>query len=196
MNKYEMAEKLALLLDCAESGIQIKAVEDIDENYKVFKGMYYVLSDGRVWSTYKKNFLTPYDNGHGYLYVKFWDNERQINKRLNVLIADAFVEKPEEWQPNWDAAHKDDNPYNNDSNNLEWQPRSKNLRTEHWREANRVKLFTPIRCVETGEVFPSQAAAARAIDRHKYGINSCLMGKQKTCGGYHWERVSPEEAES
>ena len=39
------------------------------------------------------------------------------------------------------------------------------------------KLRTEIRCVETGEIFPSQAAAARWAQIHKYGINNVLMGK-------------------
>lgn len=46
----------------------------------------------------------------------------------------------------------------------------------------------PIRCVETGEVFPS----IRAADA-KYGTNGaisrCLRGKSKTSRGYHWMYV-------
>ena len=49
-----------------------------------------------------------------------------------------------------------------------------------------------MRCVETGEVFKNMREAAKAIDRHHYGINLCLLGKQQTCGGYHWERVIEE----
>ena len=190
MDKFEMAEKLALLLDCAESGIQVKPIEDIDESYKKFAGKYFVLSDGRVWSSYKKDFLTAHTNGSGYYCVKFWHDNKDYNKRLNILIAEAFVEKPEGWTPKWDAAHLDDDRSNNDYRNLQWQTRKQNLNTEHWREANKTKVFAPIVCVETGEVFPSMAAAGRAIGKHPYGIHGALTGRQKTCGGYHWERAS------
>ena len=189
MNKYELLEKLDLMLQCAENGIQIKAIEDISDDYKIYRGQYYVLSTGDVWSRFKNGFLTPFDNGQGYLYIKLVQNGVILNKRLNVLIAEAFVEKPEDWEPGWDAAHSDDNKYNNRADNLIWQPRVKNLDTEHWRKCNHHKIFAPVRCIETGEVFASQAAAGRAIGKHPYGINLCLMGKQKTCGGYHWERV-------
>lgn len=193
MDKYDQAQKLALLLDCAESGIKIKAIEDVDDKYKIYKGMYYVLSDGRVWSTNKKKFLTQSDNGNGYLYVKFWHDDQVLNKRVNILVAEAFVEKPEDWEPGWDAAHIDDDPSNNDYRNIQWQSRKQNINTDHWREANKTKIFAPIRCVETGEVFPSLAAAGRAIGKHPYGINNVLNGYQKTCGGYHWERLEKQK---
>lgn len=46
----------------------------------------------------------------------------------------------------------------------------------------------PVVCVETNEVFESVADAARAKDiKSKTNICSCLKGKAKTCGGYHWE---------
>lgn len=165
-----------MLLDCAESGIKIKAIEDIDDKYKMFKGMYYVLSDGRVWSTYKKDFLAACSNGSDYLYVKFWLDGKGYNKRVNILVAEAFVEKPEDWEPGWDAAHLDDDPSNNDYRNIRWQSRSKNIDTDHWRETNKIKIFAPVRCVETGEVYESLAAAGRAIGKHPYGINNVLNG--------------------
>lgn len=189
MDKYEQADKLRLLLEWAEEGIKVKAIEDIDEKYAKFAGRYYVLSDGRVWSTHKKGFLTNSITSKGYVFVKFWADNTIQNRRLNILIAEAFVEKPEGWTPKWDAAHLDDNPLNNDYKNIQWQTRKQNLDTDHWREANKTKIFAPVRCVETGEVFPSIKAAGDWLGKHKYGINLCLLGKQKTCGGYHWERL-------
>lgn len=190
MDKYDNAQKLALLLDCAESGIKVKDIGDIDEKYKKFKGKYYVLSDGRVWSIYKKDFIAISDNGQGYKIVKLYYDGKAYNRRLNILVAEAFCEKPEGWEPiGWDAAHLDDNPANNDYRNIQWQTRAQNLDTEHWRDSNKTKIFAPVRCVETGEVFPSIKAAGDSIGKNKYGINLCLLGKQQTCGGYHWERV-------
>lgn len=47
---------------------------------------------------------------------------------------------------------------------------------------------TPIRCVETGEVFESQYAASQAMGFVKGAIASALHQGCK-CGGYHWEKV-------
>lgn len=42
-------------------------------------------------------------------------------------------------------------------------------------------------CVETGETYPSAAAAARAHDVTPGMINHVLKGRQATAGGYKWE---------
>ena len=45
----------------------------------------------------------------------------------------------------------------------------------------------PVRCVETGEVYPSQCAAEKATGY--YGIHKACSGRQQVCGGYHWENI-------
>ena len=76
--------------------------------------------------------------------------------------------------------------YDNSVNNLRWATSSEN-------KANRpkqvIKQFTPVMCVETGEVFESQAAAARAKGIHRQGIANVLAGKQDSAGGFRWKRV-------
>lgn len=155
-----------------------------------FEG-YSVTPDGKVWSHYDKKFM-QFFLSNGYWCVKLWKNGKNHNKRINRLIAEAFVEKPDNWTPKMDVAHEDDNRLNNHYTNLKWKTRAENLDTDHFREAQKNKIYSEVRCVETGEVFPSIAAAGRAIGKHRYGINLCLLGKQKTCGGYHWERVREE----
>ena len=158
-----------------------------------FEGRYAMTLDGQVWSYWANGLRALYENKHGYLCVDLSKDGKLYKKRVNILMAEAWgLPKPDWWAPGMcklDVAHLDDNPQNNNLSNLYWKTRSENLDTDSWREKNKVKLFTSIRCVETGEIYPSQAAAARAIGLHPYGINNCLMGKQNTCGGYHWERV-------
>ena len=48
----------------------------------------------------------------------------------------------------------------------------------------------PVRCVETGEVFPSQRAAERATGF--LNIHKICGDSGKTCGGFHWEYCMPE----
>lgn len=54
-----------------------------------------------------------------------------------------------------------------------------------------------VKCIETGEIFPSIQAAARA--KSTSASNLCRMVKYKLpgmCGGYHWEATSLEEEKS
>lgn len=46
-----------------------------------------------------------------------------------------------------------------------------------------------VRCVETQVVYDSIGDAALFINKDRSGIGKCCVGKQKTCGGYHWEFV-------
>lgn len=39
------------------------------------------------------------------------------------------------------------------------------------------------------EIFDSFIAAAASVNREKSGISACIRGRQKTCGGYHWEMI-------
>ena len=118
MDKYQMADKLAFLLECAENGIRVKDIPG-------FNGRYAILDDGSVWSYLKKIFLKPWITTKGYYVYKLTDTTgNQYNKRANVLVAEAFCEKPEDWTVEWDAAHVDSNPANNDYRNIKWQTRS------------------------------------------------------------------------
>lgn len=47
----------------------------------------------------------------------------------------------------------------------------------------------PIRCVETGVVYESISAAARALYGDISLIWRALNGRRKTAYGYHWEYV-------
>lgn len=152
-----------------------------------YKGLYAITSCGKVWSYMMNDFMKSWDNGHGYQYIwltNMYGTRKQW--RINQLMGITWLEKPEGATV---VAHKDDCRSHNWVSNLFWTTQKENLDTDHFREASKHKQFTPILCVETGEVFPSQAAAARWVGIHKYGINNVLMGKQKTAGGYHWQRV-------
>ena len=58
-----------------------------------------------------------------------------------------------------------------------------------WKSSTYEKLCRKIRCVETGEIFPSIKAAAEHYDLKSPNISTVLTGKRQTIGGYHWEYV-------
>ena len=156
-----------------------------------YEGLYAITSCGKVWSYRKKKFMTPFDNGHGYLCVGLIDaqGKRKVHK-VHRLVAEAYIENPE-GKPQVD--HIDSCRTHNWCSNLRWTTGKENIGYTSFVGKN--KCFSRIRCVETGEIYESQAAAARAIGIHRYGINNVLTGKQKTAGGYHWERYYEKNEE-
>jgi hypothetical protein len=42
-------------------------------------------------------------------------------------------------------------------------------------------------CIETNTIYPSIKQAAISLNLSAGNIGSCCRGKQKTCGGYHWQ---------
>ena len=46
-----------------------------------------------------------------------------------------------------------------------------------------------ILCIETGQIFDCIKDAGEIMNCNKVNISKCCKGKQKTCGGYHWQYV-------
>lgn len=51
----------------------------------------------------------------------------------------------------------------------------------------------PVRCIETGRVYPSMEAAAQYAHCSACNIGQNCLGRQKSAGGYHWEYAEPHE---
>ena len=156
-----------------------------------YEGLYAITSCGKVWSYRRKKFMTPFDSGHGYLCVGLIDaqGKRKVHK-VHRLVAEAYIENPE-GKPQVD--HIDGCRTHNWCSNLRWTTGKENIGYTSFVGKN--KCFSRIRCVETNEVYKSCADAGRQIGIHPYGINSVLNGKQKTAGGYHWERYYEKNEE-
>lgn len=186
MDRYEMANTLEQMLDKAETAQIMKEIPGFEEQYSI-------TPTGQVWSHRENHFINGWENGNGYMIVGLYNRElgKIQNKRIHRLVAETYIPKPDYWTPGMklDVGHKNDIRNDNNIENLFWCTRKENLDTDHFREAQSNKLFTKVRCIETGEVYDSIKAAGEAIGKHPYGINLCLLGKQQTCGGYHWERL-------
>ena len=61
--------------------------------------------------------------------------------------------------------------------------RLEKLGVKHRKQETRSK---PVVCVETGQVYESQTAAALAVGRSLGAISNALRGASESAGGYHW----------
>ena len=151
--------------------------------------------DPRIKVSNKGN-VVSYKRGVGYP-LKVWHSNsgyQQVGAGyprsatyVHRLVADTWMPNPNHYKEvNHINGDKDDNRVEN----LEWTTRSENLR-----HAFRTGLKThtgghkgtPIRIVETGEVYESLHECARQIGGHQSAISRCLAGKQSTHLGYHFE---------
>lgn len=90
-----------------------------------FEGLYEVSSFGQVRNARTKKMLKPYENEKGYLKVGLYKNGKDHKKRVNRLVARAFIENPYELP---DVDHLNGNNQDNRANNLQWTDHRTNNR--------------------------------------------------------------------
>ena len=124
-------------------------------------------------------------NGRGYQTVGTGGSSQSVHS----MVADTWLDNPNHYK---EVNHIDGNKDNNSVENLEWTTRSENLRHAHrtgLKKHTGGRKATPIRIVETGEVFESITECARRIGGDDSHISACLAGKRSTHKGYHFEYV-------
>lgn len=156
------------------------------KDIKGFEGQYAITSCGKVWSYKSKRFLVPWDNQYGYLQVGLMVNSKLKKYRIHRLVAEAYIPNPDN-KPY--VNHLNECKSDNYVSNLEWATAKENINYGTGIERGSKRQWTKIRCVETGDIYPSQKAASRDTGICVQSIHFCIHGKQKTAGGYHWERV-------
>ena len=106
---------------------------------------------------------------------------------LHRMVADTWMPNPNHYK---EVNHIDGNKDNNSVENLEWVTHSENMRHAYRTGLKKPaggRKPTPIRVVETGDVYESQAECARRIGVSQPAIAQCLAGRSQTCRGYHLE---------
>ena len=107
-----------------------------------YEGLYQVSNLGRVRSLdrivyshikgkpYQKMFngkiMSPANNGIGYYQVGFTNNGKTSKKYVHVLVAEHFLEKPNDFEY-FEVNHIDHNKSNNTLTNLEYVTKSQNI---------------------------------------------------------------------
>lgn len=87
--------------------------------------MYEIYENGDVYSYHSNKFLKPFIDKDGYLRVTITYNKRYRKKFIHRLVAQAFIENPEEYSI---INHIDGDKKNNWPENLEWCTHSHNTK--------------------------------------------------------------------
>lgn len=110
---------------------------------------YKVSRNGEVFSMKQNRYMSPSDNGYGYLFIAFNVNGKSVYRYIHRLVAEAFIPNPENKEQ---VNHIDGNKYNNCLENLEWVTSLENIH----------------HAIETGlapEIHPN-AIAINVYDKH------------------------------
>lgn len=127
----------------------------------------------------------------GYLVVSVGDlgtnKTMSCNALVHRLVAETYIpnlqKKPE-------VNHKDGDKFNNHVDNLDWCTKKENM--EHASE-HCLCYMEAVRIVETGQLYPSYTACAKAIGGTVSGIHDCKSGRQSQHRGYHFEFLEEGE---
>lgn len=143
-----------------------------------FEGMYAATEDGRIYS-YKRNiFLSPGGEPGNYMLVNLSKNNKSKSYYVHRLVAMAFIDNPDNLV---EVNHKDHVRDNNHVNNLEWVTKYDNLLDRN--------LGFPIRCIETGIIYPSINKACKELNIRQSNLTNHVNGKLKSVKKLHFEKV-------
>lgn len=157
--------------------------------FKKISNHYSVSTEGVVRNDKTGKILKPQRDTNGYLRV-FVDSKW---RGVHNLVAEAFVPNTEGLP---EVNHKDGNKENNREDNLEWTTRSGNVLHSLNLKGKRRIDREGVLCIETGAVYPTIEAAAKAVGRSSMAIRKCLYGWTKTCAGLHWRDLYDCESRS
>ena len=142
-----------------------------------------VYDDGSVWihrgTRNKRRFGNTSDKGYKTVLIR--DNGKGRTVFVHRLVAMAYVPNPD-GKPQ--VNHIDGDKTNNRPENLEWVTLEENMR--HRAAVLDSYKKTPIKCVETGEVFESVSKAAKVTGVNRANIYRSAMKKHKQRCGLHW----------
>ena len=142
-------------------------------------------TEGRIMNIRTQRIMRTYTNSKGYSVVCLRKNNKQYTVRVAKVIAETFLGE----HPGMDVRYKDSDKSNVRVENLYWSTRSETIQSAFVRGTKAPQHRTPVRVVETKDIFESVAECGRILGVDKSAIFKCLRGYQESIKGYHFERV-------
>ena len=151
------------------------------KDIKGYEGKYAITSCGKVWSYLSEKFLSPRITKCGYYEVALCNNGKAKTFRIHRLVAEAYIDNPENKQ---EVNHKDENKLNNCINNLEWSTPKENVNYGTRSKRMSDKMSKAIYCKELNKTFSSMIEAQNQTGINRGLISRCCNGKLNHAG-YH-----------
>lgn len=152
---------------------------------------YEVSSAGDIRNRITGRILKPGDNGTGYLYVNLYDDFGPHRVYVHRFVFEVLVNPPI-----GEVNHINGNKNDNALTNLEDISRSENIQhaydTGLMHPTQRCNVRS-VRIIETGEIFESAAACARAIGGRQSTIQKIVKGAAIQHMGYTYEYADKGE---
>ena len=158
------------------------------ERWKVIKAYpkYSVSDKGRVINNHTGKILKPALDSCGYPFVCLCLDGRKHCVSVHRLVAGYFIPNPENLP---EVNHKNNRKTDNRVENLEWCTHAKNINLSFEMGRNIYTRRRAVQCIETGIIYPSIRAAARAVGVSDIAIHKVIHGKTHRAGGLHWQTV-------
>jgi hypothetical protein len=144
--------------------------EELNHEWCLIDGFdnFAVSRSGKVMNDINGRLVPRCDNSHGYLIVNLWSNSKQQSKKIHRLVAEAFLDNPNNL-PQVD--HIDRNRYNNNVQNLRWSSLGDNQRNKLKHRSSSGKL--------TASKFKG---VSWSYARNKWRARASVNGKLVHCG--------------
>ena len=178
---------------------------------EVYEGLYRVSNLGRIlslnyWNTGRAELLTPIKNTYGYFFVNLWKNKKRKGCLVHRLVAETFLENPENkpcinHKIEGDKGKKmnmvifnEDGTIDKERTTIEWvtPKENSNYATRNERISKAMtngKLSKPVLQLSlSGELireWPSTRECGRNGFRHS-SVSACCRGEISHYKGFRW----------
>ena len=190
--------------------VQINTIE----GYENIKDYYWISNsdEDKIINKNTGKILKTSIDSYGYKSIRLMAKDgKQKVCRIHVIKVKAFIYTPNPL--NYDIIrHLNDCKTDNRLANLVWGTQADNvrdcIRNGNYNYKAAVKGLTkggakgraiiakkyskPVRCIETGEIFPSAYKAECKLGFPRGSISHCCRGERKKAGNLHWEFINQE----
>ena len=159
---------------------------------EIYEGLYKVSNLGRILSlnyknTGKSKLMTPVETKNGYLQVGFWKNGEYKTCYVHRLIAETFLENPEN-KP--EINHIDEDKTNNRVENLEWKWHKDNINHGTRNERIAKALSKPVLQLSLSGDLIREWPSTQECGRNGFdqgAVCKCCNGKLPHYKGFIWK---------